>query len=1011
MGTNILILIIVIAGISSSVYALFFMDEDAKRRRRKRPSKDARENDPVFMKQEITRLGAQINSLKTELEKANSDCVSLRKDAESVNKREADLKEKLKKREDWSTKGDDIASKIKERNIELEEKLVNKDQEIHGEFEKNVNLSRELNNVTNKFQTLEKQNKELSDEVFSLQNQIEEYKKELASRRKEVQNHLAKIAELKKSQEESGWIAKEDYNRLNEEYADLKDKCDELKKQLEAGRAELELRDAKLRELDDELARLKTQPKGSEEEQKEVTALTESESPQEAPPIEQSQEEVVQEAAVPPEKEQPPPEKEKPIPTPGINLELVRNIGIMAHIDAGKTTLTERILFYTGRSHKIGEVHEGEAQMDWMKQEQERGVTITAAATTCFWNDHRITIIDTPGHVDFTVEVERSLRVLDGAVAVFCAVGGVESQSETVWRQSDKYKVPKIAFINKMDRVGADFFAVMKAIKERLQANVVALEIPIGAEDKFRGVIDILDMKAYIYDEESQGKEFEIEDIPEDLKELSEKYHHIMLEKVATLDEALTKKFLEAKESISKEELMQVIRRGTVANKMVPLLCGAALRNKGVQKLLDAVVYYLPSPVDLPAVEGKSSDDPEKNIQIHSNYKEPFAGFAFKVQADPHMGKLVFLRIYSGFLSSGSYVFNATKNKKERISRIFQMHANQREALDNAFAGDIVALVGLNYTVTGDTLCLPDNPLLLESITFPAPVVSISIAPKTRSEQDKLGKGLAKLMEEDPTFMVQTDEETKETIITGMGELHLEIIVDRLKNEFNVDAVVSQPKVAYKETIAGSTTEEYKHIKQSGGRGQYGHVVFDISPAERGVGLEFIDNIKGGAIPKQFIPSVEKGIKEAMQKGVYAGYPVVDIKINLFDGSSHEVDSSDIAFKLAAMGGFREGFMKSSPVFLEPCMSLEIITPEEYASSISGYIFSKRGKVLNMEVKGKLKLIHAEAPLSEMFGYATTFRSLSSGRATASMHFDKYTQVPNEIAAKIVEEKKKEKEG
>ncbi|MFH1655389.1 MAG: elongation factor G [Candidatus Omnitrophota bacterium] len=693
-----------------------------------------------------------------------------------------------------------------------------------------------------------------------------------------------------------------------------------------------------------------------------------------------------------------------------IDLKSIRNIGIMAHIDAGKTTLTERILFYTGRSHKIGEVHDGEAKMDWMKQEQERGVTITAAATTCQWDKHRITIIDTPGHVDFTVEVERSLRVLDGAVAVFCAVGGVESQSETVWQQSDKYKVPKIAFINKMDRIGADFFAVMKDIEEKFQANVVPLEIPIGAEDKFRGVIDLLEMKAYLYDEESQGKELKTEEVPQELKEVAEKYHHIMIEKVATLDEAIMKKFLESKDAISKEELIPAIRRGTIANKMVPLLCGAALKNKGVQNLLDAVVRYLPSPADLAAIVVHSPDDPETDIELTADHKQTFAGFAFKVQADQHMGKLIFIRIYSGYLRNGTYVLNTRKNKKERVSRIFRMHANEREAVEIAFAGDIVALIGLDYTITGDTLCSMENPVVLEAIEFPMPVVSISIAPKSRSEQDKLGKGLAKLVEEDPTFLVKTDEDTKETIITGMGELHLEIIVDRLKNEFDVLPQVSQPKVAYKETILKSATEEYKHVKQSGGRGQYGHVIFEMSPAERGADLEFIDSIRGGAIPKTFIPSVEKGIREQMQRGVLAGYPVTDVKVNLIDGSFHEVDSSDIAFKMAAMGGFRAGFMKCSPVLLEPSMALEIMVPEEYASNISGYVFSHRGKVMNMDTKGKQKFILAEAPLAEMFGYTSAFRSLTSGHVHASMRFDKYTQVPAEITAKIIEEKQKEKE-
>ncbi|MFH0913620.1 MAG: elongation factor G [Candidatus Omnitrophota bacterium] len=692
-----------------------------------------------------------------------------------------------------------------------------------------------------------------------------------------------------------------------------------------------------------------------------------------------------------------------------MSLDKVRNIGIMAHIDAGKTTLTERILFYTGKSHKMGEVHDGKAHMDWMKQEQERGITITAAATTCYWKDYRINIIDTPGHVDFTVEVERSLRVLDGAIAVFCAVGGVEPQSETVWRQSDKYNVPKIAFINKMDRTGADFFSVIKGIEKELGGNVIALEIPIGAEDKFRGVIDLIEMKAYLYEEDSQGKDFRVEEIPEEYKEAAANYRHIMVEKAVAFDEELMKKYLASPDSITIEELVGVIRRGTVVNKMVPVLCGAAFKNKGVQKLLDAVNAYLPSPDDLPAVEGHDPENAETVITRKADSKEPFTALAFKVQADLHMGKLVYVRVYSGVLTSGSYVLNATKNKKERIGRLVQMHANQRDNIDYAFAGDIVAVIGLAYTITGDTLCDPDAPVLLEAIEFPVPVVSLSITPKSRDDQDKLAKGLAKLTEEDPTFMVQTDEETKETILSGMGELHLEIIVDRLKEEFGVVATVSPPKVAYRETITQAASEEYKHVKQSGGRGQYGHVVMQFSPNAPGAGFEFINSIKGGAIPRNFIPSVEKGIIEAMQKGVYAGYPVVDIKVDLIDGSYHEVDSSDLAFKLAARGCFKNGFMKGAPVLLEPSMSLGVTTPEEHLNSIVGYICSCRGKILGIETKANQKIISAEAPLSQMFGYATNLRSLSSGRASGSMEFDKYVQVPAEIAAKVLAEKNEEK--
>ncbi|MDD5691601.1 MAG: elongation factor G [Candidatus Omnitrophica bacterium] len=702
--------------------------------------------------------------------------------------------------------------------------------------------------------------------------------------------------------------------------------------------------------------------------------------------------------------------KEKPQVEPRTSLDKVRNIGIMAHIDAGKTTTTERILFYTGRSYKIGEVHDGAATMDWMKQEQERGITITAAATTCFWKEHRINIIDTPGHVDFTVEVERSLRVLDGAVAVFCAVGGVEPQSETVWRQSDKYNVPKVAFINKMDRTGADFYSVLNAIEKDLSACAIPLEIPIGSEDKFRGVVDLIEMKAYIYNEESLGKEFSVGDIPEELKEQAKKYRHIMVERASSLNEELMKKFLEQEDTITSWELYQAIRQGTVANKMVPVICGASFKNKGVQKLLDTIVAFLPSPLDVPAVQGDDPNDPEKKIERKADINEPFSGLAFKVQADQHMGKLVYVRVYSGRLSAGTYILNTTKNKKERVSRIVQMHANQRENVDYAFAGDIVAVPGLTSTITGDTLCDPDNPIILEAIKFPAPVISLSIVPKSRSDQDKLGKGLAKLTEEDPTFKVETDEETKEVILTGMGELHLEIIVDRLKEEFGVEAIVGQPKVAYRETILKPASAESKYIKQSGGRGQYGHVVLELSPNKPGEGLDFIDSIKGGAIPRNFIPAVEKGVIEAMQKGAYGGYPVVDVKVELVDGSFHEVDSSEIAFKMAAIFGFKEAFLKGSPVFLEPSMKLEVSTPEEYLNGCVGYICSHRGKILNVDAKANQKVISAEAPLAEMFGYATSFRSLSSGRANATMEFDKYTQVPGEIAQKILQDRQKQKE-
>lgn len=690
-----------------------------------------------------------------------------------------------------------------------------------------------------------------------------------------------------------------------------------------------------------------------------------------------------------------------------VELSKVRNIGIMAHIDAGKTTLTERVLFYTGRSHKIGEVHDGKAQMDWMEQEQERGITITSAATTCFWKGHRINIIDTPGHVDFTVEVERSLRVLDGAIAVFCAVGGVEPQSEAVWRQSQKYQVPKIAFINKMDRVGADFFGVLENIKKELGANVIPLQIPIGKEDSFKAIIDLTEMKAYIYDDESLGKNFHIEDIPHEYKEIAKEYRHIMVEKTVEMNDSLMEKYLESEETITFEELTGAIRKGTVANKIVPVLCGSAFKNKGVQLLLDAVNRYLPSPADLPPVTGVDPKDSDKVIERAASDNEPFSALAFKVQVDPHMGKLIYFRAYSGKLQAGSYVLNVTKGRKERVGRILQMHANQRESRPDIYAGDIAAIVGLDHTVTGDTLCDLDNPIILEAIEFPAPVMSISVKTSSREGQDKLSKSLNRLSEEDPTFTVHIDKETDETIISGMGELHLEIIIDRLKREFSVDAVADKPKVAYKETILKSLTEEYRHIKQTGGRGQYGHVVMEISPSLPGEGFEFKNSITGGRIPREYIPAVEKGVIGVMKKGVYADFPVVDVKVNLIDGSYHDVDSSEIAFKVAAAECFKRAFMKCIPVLLEPYMSLEVVTPQEYVGNIVGNICSRRGKVLGIETKAAQQVISAEAPLSEMFGYATTLRSLSSGRAVYTMHFEKYVEVPFEFSQKIIEEKKK----
>ena len=990
-------------------------DYQEKTKSRVRLPINAKEADIYSREQKIQRLQGEVDSLKAALDKAKADYSALYNEAEILKKKEGDLKEQLEKRKEWIDKGDEIAKKFQERNAELEGILKDKEKEIQEEFAKNVNLSRELRELNERFKLLEEESKNKSAEIERLNQKIEEAGLKVQAQTNEIQEHLAKIAELKKQTEESEWILKKDYIKLKEEY-------DNLHIQLAVKKKELQLKEEKIAELDEERIILKNKLLAKERQDAQGATIT----PVEESPAKETEDvkgvEALGEESISQDltEERPAsqvlrrekrgrPKIERPRPLPKINLEKVRNIGIMAHIDAGKTTLTERILFYTGRSHKIGEVHDGNAQMDWMKQEQERGITITAAATTCYWQGHRINIIDTPGHVDFTVEVERSLRVLDGAVAVFCAVGGVEPQSETVWRQSDKYNVPKIAFVNKMDRVGADYFGVLKDIEDKLGANIIPLEIPLGAEGDFRGVIDLIEMQAYVYSEESQGKEFRVEDIPVEFRDIAQRYRHIMLEKAVRDSEILMKKFSESEASITPEELKEVIRRQTVANKIVPVLCGSAFKNKGVQKLLDAVVLYLPSPKDLSGIEGFEPDAPEKIIQRRPDANEPFTGLAFKVQSDAHMGKIVYVRVYSGVLESGTYVLNATKNKKERVARIVQMHANQKENIDNAFAGDIVAIVGLTHTTTGDTLCEPDSPILLEAIEFPVPVVSLSISPVNRSDQDKLGKALAKLVEEDPTFKVEADEETRETILTGMGELHLEIVVSRLKDEFGVEVNVGQPEVAYRETILKSATAEGKYIRQTGGRGQYGHVIMEISPLSPGEGFKFIDSIKSGAIPKSFIPAVEKGVIEAMQKGVYAGYPVVDVQVNLIDGSFHEVDSSELAFKIASSIGFKEAFLKAEPILLEPYMDLEVVTPEEYLNSIVGYICSRRGKVIAMDAKGKYKMISAQVPLGEMFGYATDIRSLSSGRASASMEFDKYLQVPPQIAQKILE-KKKQKE-
>ena len=680
-------------------------------------------------------------------------------------------------------------------------------------------------------------------------------------------------------------------------------------------------------------------------------------------------------------------------------LERTRNIGIMAHIDAGKTTTTERILYYTGITYKIGEVHEGTATMDWMVQEQERGITITSAATTCAWRDHRINIIDTPGHVDFTIEVERSLRVLDSAVAVFCSVGGVEPQSETVWRQADKYRVPRIAFINKMDRVGADFFRGVRMIRERLRANAVPIQLPIGKEETFRGVIDLVAMKAVLWDEDTLGARYRTEEIPQEYLAAAEQYREELLEAVADSDERLLEKYLEG-QWISEGEIRQAIRKATLDIKIVPVLCGAAFKNKGVQPLLDAVVDYLPAPTDIHPVQGINPNTHAIATRAADD-KAPFSALAFKIMTDPFVGTLTFMRVYSGTMESGSYVYNSTKGKKERIGRLLKMHANKREDIKEVYAGDIVAAVGLRDSTTGDTLCDESHPIVLEAIEFPAPVISIAIEPKTKADQDKLGISLQKLATEDPSFHVATDRETGQTIISGMGELHLEIIVDRLLREFKVDANVGKPQVAYKETIRRAIEREGKFVRQTGGRGQYGHVELRVEPLPPGKGFEFVDATKGGVIPREYIPAVERGVRNAMEAGTVAGYPMVDIKATLIDGSYHEVDSSEIAFKIAASMAFKEATSKASPVILEPIMAVEVVVPEDFMGEVIGDLNSRRGKIQGMQARAGAHVIAAQVPLSEMFGYATDLRSMTQGRATFTMQFSHYEPVPQPISEEI----------
>lgn len=691
-------------------------------------------------------------------------------------------------------------------------------------------------------------------------------------------------------------------------------------------------------------------------------------------------------------------------------LERTRNIGIIAHIDAGKTTTTERVLFYTGKKHRIGEVHEGEAEMDWMEQERERGITITSAATTCFWKDHRINIIDTPGHVDFTVEVERSLRVLDGGVTVFDGVAGVEPQSETVWHQADKYKVPRICYINKLDRTGADFFKDLDSIHARLTKNAYPIQLPIGKEDGFEGIIDLMKMKAFMYRDE-EGRQIDEIDIPDEYKEQAEEWRGKLVEAIAENDEALMEKYL-AGEELPMEDLKRVLREATIRLDIVPVLCGSALKNKGVQMMIDAVVDYLPSPLDIPAVEGFHPDD-EENVQTRpASDEEPFSALAFKIATDPFVGKLAFFRVYSGVLKAGSYVLNTSTGEKERVSRIVRLHANSREDVDEVFAGEIAAAVGLKNTTTGNTLCDPANPVVLESITFPEPVISQALEPLTKADQEKLSIALSKLAEEDPTFRVRTDEETNQTIVSGMGELHLDIIIDRMKREFNVEVNVGQPQVSYRETIKTGAEAEGKYVKQSGGRGQYGHAKVRIEPLapaddadEDAQTFEFVDEIKGGAIPKEYIPAIEKGMREAMDRGVVAGYPVINVKAHLYDGSYHEVDSNEAAFKMAGSMALAEALRNASPVLLEPTMKVEVVTPEESMGTVVGDLNGKRGQIQEMGDRGNIKTVRAIVPLSEMFGYATALRSMTQGRASYSMEFHEYQEVPNNVAKEIKEKR------
>lgn len=1044
---TILLTLFILGGLGFGVYVLFFLGTDKNKPGLEEPKEDYRQTISQ-LKSNAESYKAKIASLSAEADKTNNIIIELKSQIEQEQNAKIELEKLLEKQKKWDERGITEVEKAKSQSFEVKDKLKTKEKELEAKFSENIKLIKEVRDLSDRVNELTNHLNNREEEIRVLKAKGKDYFERL-----QEQTKLA--LELKRKLEKSEWVTKDEYNALRESYEALEREIETKKKFLLAKDEELKNLEIEKQKLHMQLAaktkeikeEIKVVPKVEEiteqqaaAEQKEESSSGTQQKEQETQ-VEQKTEQNKEQVSEEPQKEQEPlsqeqvkeeiaqepkiaePAQEPQIAEPveeklesglpadlSVDLSKIRNIGIMAHIDAGKTTLTERILFYTGKIHKVGEVHDGKATMDWMKQERERGITITAAATTCMWNDIRINVIDTPGHVDFTAEVERSLRVLDGAVVVFCAVGGVEAQSETVWRQSDKYSVPKIVFVNKMDRLGADFYKVIKEIEDKLAANIAPVEIPLGAEIDFKGVVDLVEMKAYIYDSEDDPKKFTVEDIPADYLDKAKEWRHKLLEKACSFDESLTDKYLKDESAVTQEELKSAIRKGTIANKLIPILCGTALKNKGLPKLLDAVIFYLPSPFDLPPIEAQDPLNAENKIKISASIEEPFTALAFKVQADPHVGKLIYFRVYSGILSAGSYILNSVKNKKERVGRILQMHANQKENRSYITAGDIGAAVGLANTVTGDTLCSPERPILLEAIEFPNPVVSISIKPKTRQDQDRLSKAIMKLTEEDPTFAFETDEETNEILLWGMGELHLEIMVERLRDEFKVESEVSPPKVAYKETILKAVTGEYKHIKQTGGHGQYGHVVIDFSPNPRGQGFVFESKIKGGAIPQNYIPSIEKGLKEVMKKSVYAGFPAVDIKATLLDGSFHEVDSSDIAFRQAAQGCFRETFPQGNPVLIEPCMRIEVLVPEEYTSSIVGYICSKRGKIVNIDSKSNQKLIIAEAPLSEMFGYSQIFRSLSSGRATFSLEFSHYETVPQELAEKIVAEKKKERE-